>query len=168
MLYIITGPAGVGKTTISKKLAEIKEKSVLIEGDNIYNQIIGGRVSPWKEGNYLDLFWKICLDMINTYLENGFDVIFNYIVNPENLEMIKDRFNEYQIKFIILLSDKDTLLSRDKLRPLDCQMGNRCTILLENFIAKYPDSKHILDTSNLSIDDIVKLIEKDNKYIIKE
>ena len=33
MLYIITGPAGVGKSTISKKIAESKKKSVLIEGD---------------------------------------------------------------------------------------------------------------------------------------
>lgn len=32
MLYIITGPAGVGKSTISKKIAESKKKSVLIEG----------------------------------------------------------------------------------------------------------------------------------------
>ena len=30
-LYIITGPAGVGKSTISKKLAENSNKSVLID-----------------------------------------------------------------------------------------------------------------------------------------
>ena len=35
-LYIITGPAGVGKSTISRKIAECKSKSVLIEGDDIY------------------------------------------------------------------------------------------------------------------------------------
>ena len=32
-LYIITGPSGVGKSTVSKKLAENSNKSVLIEGD---------------------------------------------------------------------------------------------------------------------------------------
>ena len=41
MLYIITGPAGVGKRTISKRLATLNEKSVLIEGDDIYGQVIG-------------------------------------------------------------------------------------------------------------------------------
>ena len=35
-LYVITGPAGIGKSTISKKIAETKNKSVLIEGDDIY------------------------------------------------------------------------------------------------------------------------------------
>ena len=37
MLYIITGPAGVGKSTISKKIAESKKKSVLIEDKTIAN-----------------------------------------------------------------------------------------------------------------------------------
>lgn len=32
-LYLITGPAGVGKSTISKALAERLNKSVLIEGE---------------------------------------------------------------------------------------------------------------------------------------
>lgn len=39
-LYIITGSAGVGKSTISKKIADSKEKSALIEGDEIYHQIV--------------------------------------------------------------------------------------------------------------------------------
>ena len=38
-IYIITGPAGVGKSTISRKLAENSKKSVLIEGDEIYHHV---------------------------------------------------------------------------------------------------------------------------------
>ena len=63
-LYIITGPAGVGKSTISKKIAEHKNRSVLIEGDEIYHQIIGGYVEAWKSNNHLKTFWKICINMI--------------------------------------------------------------------------------------------------------
>ena len=55
-LYIITGPAGVGKSTISKKLAQNLKKSVLIEGDLIYHQVIGSYVSAWQKGNNLDVF----------------------------------------------------------------------------------------------------------------
>lgn len=57
-LYIITGPAGVGKSTISKKLAQLKDKSVLIEGDEIYHQVVGGYIQAWKEGNHLQTFGK--------------------------------------------------------------------------------------------------------------
>ncbi len=56
-LYIITGPAGVGKSTISKKIAESKKKSALIEGDDIYHQVIGGYVQAWKEVNH-EKMWK--------------------------------------------------------------------------------------------------------------
>ena len=151
-LYIITGPAGVGKTTVSKKLAENKEKSALIEGDDIYNQVIGGRISPWKEGNHLNIFWKICLNTIDTYLTNGFDVIFNYIVTPDDLRNIKDNFKNYSIKFAILISDEETLLKRDKLRPIDCQMGTRCTVLLESFKKKYEDFDQLVTRNHKVVD----------------
>ncbi len=35
MLYVITGPAGVGKSTISDALSLKLERSVVLEGDEI-------------------------------------------------------------------------------------------------------------------------------------
>lgn len=165
-LYIITGPAGVGKSTISKKIAKNSNKSVLIEGDFIYSQVIGGYVSAWKEGNHLEVFWDICLNMIETYLSYGYDVIFNYIVTPKILEKIKDKFKNYNTKFIVLLTDEKTILERDKNRPEDCQMKERCIILLNNFKNYDYNKNNILDTSNLSIEETVKIIENNNKFKI--
>ena len=105
-LYIITGPAGVGKSTISYQIAKNKIKSALIEGDDIYSQVVGGYAPAWQEGNHLEVFWKICLDNIKTYLKDGYDVIFNYIVTPKIFEIIKERFKEYNVKFIILMCDE--------------------------------------------------------------
>lgn len=165
-LYIITGPAGAGKSTISRKIAESKSKSVLIEGDDIYHQVVGGYVQAWKQGNNLDIFWKICIDMIDIYLSNGYTVVFNYIVNPENIKALQDKFKEYKIKFIILITDEETLLSRDKERPKDCQMGERCLTLLNDFKNKNYNKNNFLDTSNLSVNETLEEIEKDNKYFI--
>lgn len=165
-LYIITGPAGVGKSTISKEIANIKEKSVLIEGDDIYHQVVGGYVNAWKPGNHLDIFWKICFDMINTYLENDYDVIFNYIVSPEILEKIKNRFINYKTKFVILITTENEILRRDSLRTEDCQMKERCIELLKNFKCKKFDEKFYLDTSDLTVEETVQAIEKSNKYFI--
>ena len=165
-LYIITGPAGAGKSTISRKIAESKSKSVLIEGDDIYHQVVGGYVQAWKQGNNLDIFWKICIDMIDIYLSNGYTVVFNYIVNPENIKALQDKFKEYKIKFIILITDEGTLLSRDKERPKDCQMGERCLTLLNDFKNKNYNKNNFLDTSNLSVNETLEEIEKDNKYFI--
>ncbi len=165
-LYIITGPAGVGKSTISKKLAQLKDKSVLIEGDEIYHQVVGGYIQAWKEGNHLQTFWKVCLNSIETYLEDGFDVIFNYIINPENIRIIKDRFKNYPIKFVVLLVDEATLLARDKERPKDCQMKERCITLLNSFKNKNYKATNIINTTKLSIDETINIIENDNKFIL--
>ena len=165
-LYIITGPAGVGKSTVSKKLAIASKKSALIEGDDIYHQVVGGYIQAWKNGNHLGTFWKVCINMIKTYLDDGFDVVFNYIVTPENLELIKTKLNDYNIKFVVLLADEATLLLRDKARPEDCQMKERCITLLNNFKNRNYGPQDILDTTNLSVDEITSIIIKDNIFII--
>lgn len=165
-LYIITGPSGVGKSTISKELAKKSNKSALIEGDDIYHQVIGGYIQAWKSGNHLRTFWKVCLGTIAVYLQDGFDVIFNYIITPDNLELFKERFKNYSIKFVVLLVDEKTLLTRDKERPNDCQMKERCITLLNNFKNRNYNELNILDTTNLSIDETVDIIEKGNNFIL--
>lgn len=162
-LYIITGPAGVGKSTISRKIAENKNKSVLIEGDYIYSQVIGSYQSAWKEGNHLDVFWNVCINSIKIYLYYGYDVVFNYIVTPSILEKIKEEFKQYTTKFVVLLSDEQTLLKRDKQRPKDSQMNERCLILLDNFKKKDYNQDNILDTTNLSVGETINI---NNRFIM--
>ena len=166
-LYVITGPAGVGKSTVSKRLAQNLSKSALIEGDEIYHQVIGGYIPAWKEGNHLQTFWKVCINIVKSYLEDGFDVVFNYIVTPENLALLKNEFKNYTIKFIVLLVDESTLLLRDKERPENCQMKERCITLLNNFKNRNYNINNILDTTNLSIEETVNLIQNNNNFILK-
>lgn len=165
-LYIITGPAGVGKSTISTKIAETLPKSALIEGDEIYHQVIGSYTPAWKEGNHLDIFWKICADSIKTYLDNNYDVVFNYIVKPENIDYLKNHLNNHEIKFVVLLVDEQTLLQRDSQRPEDCQMKDRCITLLNNFKNRNYNPNNILDTSKLSVDETVQTILENENFIL--
>ena len=165
-LYIITGPAGVGKSTVSKKLAENKNKSVLIEGDEIYHHVVGSYIPAWKEGNHLELFWNICFDMIDTYLTSGYDVVFNYIVTLDAYDKIKERFKIYKTKFLVLVVDEKTILLRDKQRPEDCQMKERCVKLLNNFKNTKYEKDYFLDTTNLTVQETVNKIENDNKFLI--
>lgn len=165
-LYILTGPPGVGKTTISNELAKSLDKSVIIEGDDIYNQVVSSRVSPWKEGNHLNIFWEICLNTIDIYLKNNYNVVFNYIISPENLNILKNKFKNYTLRFSVLLSDEQTLLARDSRRPLDCQMHERCVILLKKFQTQYINSNNIINTTNASVKDIINTLKTDDKFII--
>ena len=167
-LYIITGPAGSGKSTISKKLAESLDKSVLIEGDDVYHHVIGGYVSPWKDGNHLSTFWNVCIKMIETYLSDGFDVVFNYIVDLEDLDILQNAFRNYNIKFVVLLASENILLERDSQRPLDCQMKERCITLLNSFKNTNYNPNNILDISYLSIDETFDIIKNNNRFLLNK
>ena len=165
-LYIITGPPGVGKSTISKSLTNNLAKSVLLEGDDIYHHVVSSYVSPWKEGNHLDLFWKVSIDNIKTYLEAGYDVVFNYIIDLEDLNKFKNIFKSHNTKFVVLLSSEETLLKRDKERPEDCRMNDRCLLLLKKFINESYSEKNILYTDDLSVEDITNKIINENNFKI--
>lgn len=164
-LYIITGPAGVGKSTISKGVAESLNKSVLLDGDDFYHHVVGGYVQAWKEGNHLDIFWKVCIDTINNYLNAGYDVIFNYIIKKDKINSLKKYFNN-EFKFIVLMVDEKTILKRDSERPIDCQMKERCIVLLNEFKNENFDRENILNTDNLSIEECINEIIEGNRFIV--
>ena len=167
-LYIITGPSGVGKSTVSGKIAGSLSRSALIEGDDIYGQIKGGYIQPWEEGNYLSTFWKISINTMKIYLEDGFDVIFNYIVLPEQIDRIRKEFSGYTIRFIVLMVDEDTVILRDSQRPEDLQMKERSIVLLNDFRSYGYKDCHILDTSHMTIDEAVTVAMEDDRFIIDE
>ncbi len=163
-LYVITGPAGVGKSTISYEIGKRLEKSVVIEGDTVYNFFVGGRIRPWYPDAPLELFWNNCIMLIKSYLENGYDVIFNYIIKNKELEKLERSFKDYDFIFTCLLVEERTIVKRDLLRSEDCRMYERSLILLKEFIDCNYDSDYIIDSSNLTVDETVeKILNKRRK-----
>lgn len=165
-LYIITGPAGVGKSTVSKEIAKVSKKSALIEGDLIYHLVCAGYKSAWEKDNHLKVFWKNCIDMISNFLNNGYDVVFNYIINKEKIEELKNIFKDFEIEFIVLMANKEVIKKRDKERAIDEQMNERVEILLENFKNQGFKKKNILDTSNIDVKETVKNILNNNRFVL--
>ena len=166
MLYLITGPAGVGKSTISKEIAKSSNKSVLLEGDEFYHHVVSSYVPAWKEGNHLDIFWKEVENSIKLYLDNNYDVVFNYIIGEDKLKELKSIFKDYKTKFVVLLTDEKTIIERDNLREEENRMNERCLILLNNFLEKdYPNNNKLF-TTNLSIEETKNEIINNDKYII--
>lgn len=155
-LYLITGPAGVGKSTISKMLAEKLSKSVLIEGDDVYHMVISSYVPAWRKGNHLKLFWKNVIDIIKNSLSEGYDVIFNYIITKKDYEMLVSKFKDIDIIFKVLITSEEELLRRDSLRPVDCMMKERCIVLLNEFKNENFNKENIIDTTNLTTEETLR------------
>ena len=165
-LYLLTGPAGVGKSTVSELIANSLEKSVLIEGDDVYHLVKGGYVSPWLEGNHLNLFWKNVVSLIENSLKSGYDVVFNYIIPKARAESLARYFSYAQTKFVVLLVDEETIVKRDKLRPKDSQMGERSIVLLKEALKGNYDTKSVLYTTTLTEQETFEEIIKNDRFIL--
>ena len=104
--------------------------------------------------------------MIKIYLSYNYDVVFNYIISPDIINKIKSKFDNHNINLVVLLADANTILERDHQRSKDCQMGKRCITLLNNFKNSNFNSNNIIDTTNLSIDEIVSIIQNNMRFKI--
>jgi replication-associated recombination protein RarA len=128
-VYILSGPAGIGKSTTSKLLARTLSPSAYISSDAISHMHVNGREKPWESKKELSLIW-------------------------DN----------------ILWADKDTVLQRDAQRKPEHQMGERCLILIDEFLSSGLDAKHLLKTTGVTInqmDLIIEAITNNPKYVMK-
>ena len=169
-IYVITGPCGVGKSTISRMIAQNIKKSAFIEGDILYHMIIGGYVKPWEDdGTYMELFWENVLALTENFIKRGISVSFEYVVFPEHIVKFLKKFSERNIpvNYVVLLADEDTIRERDSMREVDCRMGERAITLLKQFKGLNIEEKFILDTTNLSKEQVVRTIMADDRFLLK-
>lgn len=171
-LNIITGPAGVGKSTTCKRLAAQLDKSAYIEGDNINHMIVGGYRPPWESDELLALTWKNITDLSINFLLAQNDVVLDYIAFPDEVEAlaqtVQAKVDDVEIRYIILWTNREELLRRDALRKKDEQMGEPCLELVEEFESKGIDERYFYNTSHLqptNLNDIVKNLKTNPRFI---
>ncbi|WP_265444513.1 AAA family ATPase [Acetivibrio straminisolvens] len=169
-IFVITGPCGVGKSTVSHRLAQTLDKSSHINADLIYEMVVGGYEFPWHdEGKLTELLWLNVSSLASNCLDNNFDVVIDYIVFPEHLKYIEKLKCKYNIvlKYVVLMANEDTIRMRDRKRPSEEVMGDRAIEVLNEFRGKKIEKKYILDTSDKSIEDIVLEIKREERFIVR-
>lgn len=165
-IYFITGSAGVGKSTISEKLAMKLEKSAYIEGDLIYHMIKSGYIQPWKDkGEYINLCWENFFSLTNNFISRNIDVVIDYITFPENLNYFRKINKDINIKYVVLTAKKEEIIKRDNKREKEYRMGRRVLELINEFEEKGIDEKFKVNTTNQKIEEIVEDILENDKYI---
>ncbi len=170
-IYIISGPAGVGKSTTSKKLVERLERSSYISGDDISHIPVNGRGKPWlcKETNQLT--WVNISSLVKNLIEFNFDVVIDYVTFPADVNWLVTELKDKNVKinYIVLMVDHATIINRDRSRDPSIQMGERSTILLNEIVETMQDKKYILNTQEYcedQIDEVIEEIMNSNKYLI--
>ncbi|NQX68671.1 AAA family ATPase [Paenibacillus alba] len=160
-VYILSGPAGVGKSTTSRALVHTLKNSAYISGDYVSHMHVNGSQKPWESKFELSLIWNNILSLTQNFVSNGIDVVVDYVTFPDEAYWLRDRLMELSVNVVytVLWVEPKTLLSRDQLRKPEHQMGERCLILIEEFKESGLDTKHLLDTSHNSVDAIDLVIE---------
>ena len=170
-VYIISGPPGVGKSTVSKELAYSFKKSAVIEGDMIYLMIKGGLVAPWEDdGYYMDLFWDNIISLINNFIDRGITVVIEYVIFEEQLKKIATFLKEKQValKYCVLIAEEKILKDRDGSRKETERVGNLSIQARSEFLAKNKEKKkHFLYTDDLKVPKIANIIKTSNRFLIE-
>ncbi|WP_423900950.1 AAA family ATPase [Eggerthia catenaformis] len=168
-VYIISGPPGVGKSSVSEELAYSFDKSAVIEGDSIYLMIKSGLVAPWEDdGYYMDLFWDNVISITNNLLARDMTVIINYVLFEEQIKKMKEflKTKQVNLKYCVLLAEEQTLKERDLSRK-EIERTDELSITSRNeFLSRNMNKNHLLYTDNLDIEEIVNIIKFSNRFFV--
>lgn len=90
---ILTGPPGVGKTTVAGLLAQRAERSVHLEADRFFFFIKSGFVEPWDPASHEQnqLAMRTAAEAAARYAEAGYETIIEGIVIPRwTLDVVRE------------------------------------------------------------------------------
>ncbi|WP_340401596.1 AAA family ATPase [Paenibacillus sp. FSL H8-0079] len=172
-LYIISGPAGVGKSTTSKLLVQTLEKSAYISGDAVSHFPVKGRGKPWLDKDTHDLTWKNIASIVKNLLDYGYDVVLDYVAFPEDVNGLLTELADYNVRiiYVVLMVDRQTIIRRDRLRAEEYQMKERSVILLDEFEnnldVKVDNKLYTNHFTEEELPEIVSEIINNEKYRLK-
>jgi len=91
-ICLITGPAGAGKSSVTKALAKKFTRSAVINVDQIRGMIVGGYKKPWPYDDeaelQLSLSAKNACEIANNFLEKGFKVFIDDLVGLQGKRVL--------------------------------------------------------------------------------
>jgi 2-phosphoglycerate kinase len=171
IICIVTGPAGAGKSTITKELARKFTNSARIDVDYIREMIANGYAKPFRDNKktraQLLLSRKNACSLAKNFVESGFCVFIDDVISKKSsLDLYLKSLRDYRVLVFLLFCDKNILRKRDTARPREQAMGKRA-LQLHNHFSKRLDEKRwfIVDTSKSTASEtakqIIGIIKKD-------
>lgn len=145
IIYLISGPLGVGKSTTSKELARNVEHCVLIEGDDLLHLFMTEPQPTWEKR--LSLAWENILSVTRNFIQYGFNVVIDFVVEDE-FEWFCEHIADLNVnlKYVVLRADKEKITERLNKRG-DIHSLDRSLFLLNKLETSPLNTKYLVDTN---------------------
>ena len=165
-VYLITGPAGSGKSSITQELAKKLKRSAVIKVDALKAMVISGYVRPWPPSEEVDLQLSLAAknacDLAANFIEKDFTVFIDDVVGRKLLEQYSEFFKDKNFKTFVLLPSVESLLKRFDDRGDNKELRER-TIELHKKFTEQKDKLgwKVIDSSNQTLEETVDEIFKE-------
>lgn len=156
-ILVLNGPAGIGKTTVGRRLAQRSANGICIAGDSL-REFVVTRDRSRPSG----LAFRAAAALIEVYAHAGFDlIIFDFVFEgPQHLEPFRDALPpEFDFTLITLWADPDVITARKSSRGrgdehTTNQVGHRLELMRANLT-----DLGIIVPADSPVPDIVATIE---------
>lgn len=161
-IFVITGPAGSGKSTAASILAKQLDQCVNIDVDHVKHFTVNGFIyGDGPEGvSQWELLGKNIGMLAKNFQEAGYNVIINGYINELAWKNIQA---QVQLTHrILLLPRVDTVAQRDAGRQQDIQMGAEAIKEHHDYFSNatfYHDFIRIDSTTHSEDDTVKKILE---------
>lgn len=142
--YILSGPCGCGKSTVSRLLCERLSPVYRIEGDALHDGFCEKDGVPWEKR--LEITWEHIRLLASNALSHGLNTVVDYVVEeelPELLETVSEFSPE--VYYIVLTASAETLRER-LLKRGDPDLTERSLFLRQKLMEE--NKGFLLETEN--------------------
>lgn len=166
-VVILTGPAGVGKSTTARELCLRFDRAAHIDVDMLRGMVVSGYASPVPgesdpaaSAAQVDLAIANAAAVARNVSTAGMlAVIDDVLETPDQLDLYLEHLGlDADIRVVTLLADRAVLARRDAGRPPDQRMGARAGDLHHIFMTNGETRGVRLDTSAWSVEETVDII----------
>lgn len=168
----MTGPAGAGKTTTSRSfLRQAQGVWAYVNQDDIRQLIKTGYASAdgyehdWsaETRRQWEVSISICCEITKGYAQSGINSLVDFNASPDEFNTWREYLKEIGYKLVVLLPDKETVLSRNANRDKRSKLTNNKIIQNYEKLAKW-QNQGVMVIDN-SVGAVSAIIDKLNDLI---